>query len=50
MKSSPLIWHLLHNVKSLVKILPIFVAFLAYMNFNYKVWGSDKKQARHEFS
>ena len=32
-KSSPLIWHLLHNVKSTVKILSIFVAFLENMNF-----------------
>ena len=28
MKSSPSIWHLLHNVKSTVKISSIFVAFL----------------------
>ena len=34
MKSSPPIWHLLHNVKSMVKILSIFVAFLKNMNFN----------------
>ena len=34
MKSSPSIWHLLHNVKSMVKILSIFVAFLENMNFN----------------
>ena len=33
MKSSPLIWHLLHNVKSTVKILLIFVAFLENTNF-----------------
>ena len=32
-KSSPSIWHLLHNVKSRVKILSIFVAFLENMNF-----------------
>ena len=34
MKSSPLIWHLLHNVKLTVKILSIFVAFLENINFN----------------
>ena len=33
MKSSPSIWHLLHNVKSTVKISSIFVAFLENMNF-----------------
>ena len=32
--SSPLIWHLLHNVKWKVKISSIFVAFLKNMNFN----------------
>ena len=32
MQSSPLIWHLLHNIKS--KILLVFVAFLENMNFN----------------
>ena len=32
-KSSPSIWHLLHSVKSTVKILPIFVSFLENMNF-----------------
>ena len=32
-KSSPSIWHLLHNVKSLVKIFSIFVAFLENINF-----------------
>ena len=32
-KSSPLIWHLLHNVKSMVKISSIFVAFSENMNF-----------------
>ena len=36
MKSSPLIWHLLYNVKSTVKILSIFVAFLENMNFIYQ--------------
>ena len=35
-KSSPSIWNLLHNVKSTVKILSIFVAFLENMNF--KIW------------
>ena len=33
-KSSPSIWHLLHNVKSPVKIWSIFVAFLENMSFN----------------
>ena len=32
-KSSPTIWHLLHNVKLTVKISSIFVAFLENMNF-----------------
>ena len=32
-KSSPTIWHLLHNVKSTVKISAIFVAFLENTNF-----------------
>ena len=32
-KSSPKIWHLLHNVKSTVKISSIFAAFLENMNF-----------------
>ena len=36
MKSSPSIWHLLHNVKSMVKISSIFVAFLENMSFNNK--------------
>ena len=36
MKPSPPIWHLLHNIKSMVKISSIFVAFLENMNFmNY---------------
>ena len=34
MKSSPSIWHYVVNVKSTVKILSIFVAFLENMNFN----------------
>ena len=33
MKSSPSIWHLLHNIKSTVKISSIFVDFLENMNF-----------------
>ena len=33
MKSSPLIWRLLHSVKSMVKIFPIILAFLENMNF-----------------
>ena len=32
-KSSPPIWEVVHNVKSTVKILSIFVAFLEKMNF-----------------
>ena len=36
MKSSPSIWHLLHNVKFTLKISSIFVAFLENMNFNGK--------------
>ena len=35
-KSSTSIWHLLHNVKSMVKISSIFVAFLENMNFKHK--------------
>ena len=34
MKSSPSISHLLHNVKSRVKISSILVAFLENMNFS----------------
>ena len=41
MKSSPAIWHLLYNVKSMVKISSIFVAFLENMDF--------MKVARHNF-
>ena len=37
MKSLPSIWHLLHDVKSKVKILSIFVAFLENMNFNLEM-------------
>ena len=33
MKSSPSIWHLLHSVKSKVKISSIFVVFLENLNF-----------------
>ena len=32
-KSSLLIWHLLHNVKSMVKILSIYLSFIENMNF-----------------
>ena len=39
-KSSPSIWHLLHNVKSTVKISSIFVAFLENMNFNSQLQSS----------
>ena len=39
-KSSPSIWHLLHNVKSTVKILSNFVAFLENINFKSPTfWG-----------
>ena len=34
MKSSPSIWHYEVDVKSMVKISSIFVAFLENMNFN----------------
>ena len=40
MKSSPPIWHLLHNVKSMVKILSNFVAFIENTNFN-KNWEKN---------
>ena len=33
MKSSPTIWHLLHNVKSTMKILSNFVVSLENINF-----------------
>ena len=36
MKSSRLIWRLLHNVKSTVKISSIFVTFLENINFKEK--------------
>ena len=42
MKSPPSIWHLLHNVKSTVKILSIFVAFLENINFRIKFPGPVK--------
>ena len=35
-KPSPLIWHLLHNVKSTVKISSNFLAFLENMKFNLR--------------
>ena len=42
-KSSPPIWHLLHNVKSMVKISSIFPAFLENMYFNiYKYWSYNR--------
>ena len=42
MKSSPSTWHLLHNVKSTVKISSHFVAFLENINFkSLFVIGSD---------
>ena len=34
-KSSPSIWHYVVSVKSTVKILPIFVAFIENTNFNF---------------
>ena len=37
MKSSQSIWHILNSVKSTVKILSIFVAFLENTNFNYRL-------------
>ena len=48
MKSSLLIWHLLHNVKSTEKISSIFVAFLENMNFTYLLRSSKVKcDSRH---
>ena len=41
-KSSPLIWHLLHNVKLTVKILSNFVAFLENINFNKITFLSER--------
>ena len=38
MKSSPLIWHLLNNVKSTVKSSSILVAFLEKMNFKVRTF------------
>ena len=37
-KSSPSIWHLLHNVKLMVNILSFFVAFLESLNFISTTW------------
>ena len=34
MKSSPLIWRYVVNIKLMVKISSIFVAFVENMNFN----------------
>ena len=42
-KSSPWIWHLLHNVKLTVKISSIFVAFLENMNFNLTSFFAPKR-------
>ena len=42
MKSTPSIWHLLHNVKLTVKILSIFVAFLENMNFQNSKFLSNR--------
>ena len=38
MKSSASIWHLLHTVKSTVKISSIFTVFLENMNFTKNVF------------
>ena len=38
-KSSPSIWRLLHSIKSPVKILSIFVAFLENMNFSKALYS-----------
>ena len=38
MKSSSLIWRLLHTVKSTVKILSIIVAFSENVNFKYPIF------------
>ena len=38
MKSSPLIWRYVVNVKSTVKSSSIFVAFLENMNFKFSKW------------
>ena len=45
MKSSPPIWHLLHNVKSTVKISSLFVAFLENMNFNRNATADGSRYA-----
>ena len=39
MKSSPLIWRYVVNVKASVKISSIFVAFLENINFNLPVFA-----------
>ena len=44
MKSSLLIWRYVVNVKSIVKILSIFVAFLENMNFTHLEHNVFKKQ------
>ena len=44
-KSSPLVWHLVHNIKSTVRILSNFVAFLENINFMYICWFSAKNQS-----
>ena len=49
MKSSPSIWHLLHNVKLTVKILSIFVAFLENMNKNLQMRVLDPSCATNIF-
>ena len=41
-KSSPSIWHLLHNVKSMMKILSNFVAFLANINLKKRIWCQEQ--------
>ena len=41
MKSSPSIWHLLHNIKSMVKILSNFVAFLENINFITYIYAKN---------
>ena len=48
MKSSPSIWHLLHNVKSKVKIFSNFVAFLQNINFNHSYKRMFKSRSKYE--
>ena len=51
MKSSPSIWRYVVNVKSTVKILPIFVAFLENMNFKHILfWGKASKQKLEKYN